>query len=519
MTTKKTITGKQEILLDLQKRVNDKILEQNNFDLLKKLVEKADTLDEAIKIAELGTTYKRTGFHFDKRLEKPQNECQSISYFKKNNELSFETDPNAITHKLIVGDNYPALLNLLVEYKGKIDVIYIDPPYGKDNMGEFANTNYDNAITRDNLLSMLYPRLYLAKLLLSDSGVIFCSIDDRNQAYVKGLFDEVFEENNFVGTLIHQRAKGGGQAKHIVKGHDYIHTFAKNINNIELARKKIIQGKTIEINGEQYIKNDDVVRKVFGKYESGEDRRCFYEQLVEYKGEQKKKEVDEKLKTGEYFLEKNKDGFSVICKYEKVDDAKSKVYSIIKILSEIGKNDLEDIGLTNFDYPKPVELISRLVELMGNKSAIILDFFAGSGTTGQAVLELNKEDGGNRQFILVTNNEKTDINPNGIAIDVTSKRLKRVMDGKCYDGTDNFDWLKKNEPLGDNLLVMDIGNVANFEAVEGKTAFDVIDERLYGNEKFVTVKEKIEWVCNNFEVTQKRSESDKDWEKRIRGEE
>lgn len=94
--------------------------------------------------------------------------------------------------KLIIGDNYQALQNLLIQYRGKIDVIYIDPPYGKDSMGEFAKTNYNNAITRDNLLSMLYPRLVLARQLLSDGGVIFCSIDDKNQAYVKCLFDEIF---------------------------------------------------------------------------------------------------------------------------------------------------------------------------------------------------------------------------------------------------------------------------------------------------------------------------------------
>ena len=166
---------------ELEKRVKEQILERSNYDLLKKLIEKADTLDEAIKIAELGTTYKRTGFHFDKRLEK---QSDTITYFKKNEALSFVTDPQAITHKLIIGDNYPALLNLLIEYKGRINVIYIDPPYGKDSMGEFAETNYDNAITRDNLLSMLYPRLMLARQLLSDDGVIFCSIDDKNQAYV-----------------------------------------------------------------------------------------------------------------------------------------------------------------------------------------------------------------------------------------------------------------------------------------------------------------------------------------------
>lgn len=112
--------------------------------------------------------------------------------------MSFENDKNAITHKLIIGDNYPALLNLLITYREKIKMIYIDPPYGKDDLGEFAKTNYENAITRDNLLSMLKPRLQIAKMLLKDDGVIFCSIDDRNQAYVKCLFDDIFGERNFI---------------------------------------------------------------------------------------------------------------------------------------------------------------------------------------------------------------------------------------------------------------------------------------------------------------------------------
>ena len=188
-------TSKTDLLNELKRRVEDKILEPTNYELLKKLIEKADTLDEAIMIAELGTTYKRTGFHFDKRLEKLSD---TIKYFKKNDALSFETDPSKKHHKLIIGDNYPALLNLLIEYKGSVDVIYIDPPYGKDTMGEFAQTNYQNAITRDNLLSMLYPRLLLARRLLSNDGTIFCSIDDRNQAYVKALFDDVFGESSFL---------------------------------------------------------------------------------------------------------------------------------------------------------------------------------------------------------------------------------------------------------------------------------------------------------------------------------
>lgn len=137
------------------------------------------------------------------------------------------------------------------------------------------------------------------------------------------------------------------------------------------------------------------------------------------------------------------------------------------------------------------------------KDSLILDFFAGSGTTGHAVLDLNKSDGGNRTFILCQINEKTEENPKGIAYDVTSKRLKRIMTGECYDGTKDFPWLKDNQPYGGNLDVYEIESVANFENTPGKSPFDVIDETLYGKEKFKTVKEKIDWVCSNFEKTQK----------------
>ena len=157
-----------------------------------------------------------------------------------------------------------------------------------------------------------------------------------------------------------------------------------------------------------------------------------------------------------------------------------------------------------FENPKPTKLLKAIVFLGSIKDdAIVLDFFAGSGTTGQAVLELNKDDGGNRTFILCTNNEITDSNPNGIAYDVTSKRLKRVMTGKCYDGTDDFEWIKKNEALGGNLEVMEIAEVSNIEQQEALSAFDVINEKLYGQDFTLSVEDKIRWVCENFSVTQK----------------
>ena len=130
---------KQELIAEIEKRVEDHVLEPSNAELLNKLIIQADNDNEALSIATLGTMYKKTGLHFDARLEPITT--HDIRYFRKNTELSFHTDDSKPTHKLIIGDNYEALQNLLVQYTGAIDVIYIDPPYGKDSMGEFAQTN------------------------------------------------------------------------------------------------------------------------------------------------------------------------------------------------------------------------------------------------------------------------------------------------------------------------------------------------------------------------------------------
>jgi len=352
---------------------------------------------------------------------------------------AISNDDGKPTHILIEGDNFHALTCLNYTHKGTIDVIYIDPPYNTgsdgfvykdkrvlDKFPDGTTVPTDHPLRHSYWLSFMYKRLELAKNLLSKRGVIFISIDDNEQANLKLLCDQVFGEKNFVGTLIHQRAKGGGQAKHIVKGHDYILLYASFINNISLARKKVLQQKTFEINGEFYIKNDDVIRKTFGKYDKSlGDRRCYYEELEKYKGVDKKNEVDELIKKGVYFLELNKEGMHTICEYVKVDDATSKLYSIIKVLSEEGKKELEELGIENFSYPKPVDIIKQLIEAgtFVSKSSTILDFFAGSGTTMHATMQLNEEDGGHRQCILVQQNE------NNICEAVTYERNKRVMQG------------------------------------------------------------------------------------------
>ena len=523
---------KKDILSDLDKRLADKVIEPANYELLTKLIKQAENSDEAVKIAELGTTYKRTGFHFDKRLEKPS---QDITYFKKNKSLSFIADSNSITHKLIIGDNYPALLNLLIEYRGKVDVIYIDPPYGKDSMGEFAKTNYENAITRDNLLSMLYPRLVLAKQLLSDKGVIFCSIDDRNQAYVKGLFDEVFEERNFVGCA--PRKTGAGAAA--TRGDDELRDCKDYLliykQNRTVFKKKIVGQK-------EYLLSDEFGKYRLGQFQaSGSDAtekarpNLYYPIFLLSNGslstqfhqdnttqtilpKQINGENGRWMWTADKFEKDSKqyivwNGYSLQRKIYYNENEDQNIYQVEKLWldnfsNSSGTNEVNNIfnrkGI--FNNPKPVDLIKWCINLHPSQNAICLDFFAGSGTTGQAVLELNKQDGGKRKFILVSNNEKTDLTPNGIAYDVTSKRLKRIMTGKCYDGSADFKWVKEHQPLGDNLEVCEITSVANFETTPGKTPFDVIDETLYGKEKFNTVREKTEWVCDNFEGTQKRLE-------------
>lgn len=521
----------QSLIDDINKRVSDKILEQSNADLLIKLIKNADSLDEAINIASLGTTYKKTGLHFDKRLEKLSN---TINYFKKNEDLSFHTDDTKPTNKLIIGDNYQALQNLLIQYKNKINVIYIDPPYGKDSMGEFAKTNYNNAITRDNLLSMLYPRLQLAKQLLSDDGVIFCSIDDKNQAYVKCLFDEVFGESNLIASFPKKGTGGRQDSTHFAVVHEYLLGYARNINNFKAGEIETEKKFKYYDNNKKLRYNTQLLRK-WGDSARRKDRpKCFYpifynetdntislepdkgsvaiypmlDEDNEGRWRWGKSTMRDGIDNGLIEIVKKGDEYIPYEKlYENPDDSSSKLFStwIDDVDTTTGAKLVKKIlPKDNFGYPKAVDYIFKILQMANVKEdSIILDFFAGSGTTGQAVLEMNNELGRNMSFILCQLNEKTDENPNGIAYDVTSKRLKRVMTGECYDGTKDFPWIKDNSPYCGNLDVYELESVANFESTEGKTPFEVIDETLYGKEKFSTVKEKIDWVCSNFEKTQK----------------
>ena len=518
---------KSSIIEEINRRYEDHSIEETNAALIKRLVQKSETINDALMIWNLGTRFSKTGIQFDRDFEKVLDEKDTIHYLKRNPKLSFKTDENAPLHKLIIGENFYALKNLLISYRGKVDVIYIDPPYGKDSMGEFAATNYHNALSRDNLLTMLEIRLEIAKMLLSDTGVIFCSIDDKNQAYVKCLFDDIFGERNFVANMP-RKTRTSATTKsdaELQVLHDYVIMYFKDRKNAELKQNKIGE-KTYPYSdgrGRYYV----VPLQDNGPHGTRTARpNLYYPIYVDDKGcfslevnNNSKKYLPKMHKNDdgcwmwsrEKFI-KDKDDLTihndtVYIKHYYCEEEYQNKYQKYKTWLDVYTNSSGTIelgnilGKGNFDNPKPLSLIKWLVDLSNNPDATVLDFFAGSGTTAQAVQELNKEDGGSRECILVQMDEKTATTPNGIPTDVTSKRLKRVMTGSCYDGSADFEWIKKHAPIGGNLDVYEIGEVSVYEDNEGQSAFDVIDETIYGCEKFGSLKERVDWICSNFSIT------------------
>ena len=280
--------------------------------------------------------------------------------------------------------------------------------YDEDENRLFKNTDTNGRFHSD-WCSMIYSRLMLARALLKDDGAIFVSIDDNEQTNVKKLCEEVFGESNKIAEFVVIRAEGGGMAKQVIKGHDYLFVYAKNITKFSpLGKPKDIRGKIIERNGEKYWIQEDWLRKEFGKYGN-----CHYEEILECKGQEKLDEINLGLKNGEYILVPKSNGMNVVGKLRNVKADSSRFYSVLKHLSANGIKDLQALNLEKyFSYPKPVSLIRELISGMTIFSSkdgdIVLDFFSGSATTAHAVMQLNAEDGGHRKFIMVQLPEKCD---------------------------------------------------------------------------------------------------------------
>lgn len=361
-------------------------------------------------------------------------------------------------HILIEGDNIDALVALTYTHEGKIDVIYIDPPYNTGNKDFVYNDSFvdkENPYRHSSWLSFISKRLKIAKRLLSDKGVIFISIDDNEQAQLKLLCDEIFGEKCFVTQIIWRKKTGALDAKGISTTTEYILTYCKTESSIETSFSK--DETAYDINRFKY--RDDFYEERGPFYYDTLDRGGLrYSDSLNYpirlpNGKQiyphgresflndgwtwkwGKEKVDWGIKNGFIEIqksEKNPSGYSVRYKvYMNVDNDGNKIKRtaphknlINDILNADAAAIMKDIfGDNVFKYSKPYILISRLISFINNPDAIILDFFAGSGTTLHATMALNSEDGGHRQCILVTNNE------NRICEDVTYVRNRKVIEG------------------------------------------------------------------------------------------
>lgn len=352
-------------------------------------------------------------------------------------------------HALIEGDNYAGLLALLGTHKGKINCIYIDPPYNTGNKDFVYNDKFvdkEDGWRHSKWLSFMSERLKLAKGLLSDDGVIFISIDDNEQAQLKLLCDGIFGESNFINCAVWNKKKTHGRgATGMLDHHEYILIYCKNRQDKSLFGL-LPDAKYIK----QFKYEDDVDRYRLLPFEKSgnadQDRpKCKYPLihsgisiLPKKQWWRWGKETYEKNKHLVEFV-KNKDGEYIPYTKDYLDLNNRRIIPssiVCEMYNSSGVQDIKDIfGKIVFSNPKPKTLIKYIYNMLQNKSATILDFFAGSGTTFHAVAELNKEDGGNRQCILMTNNE------NQICEKITYQRCKKVIEGyttpkgKVIEGT------------------------------------------------------------------------------------
>ena len=392
----------------------------------------------------------------------------STATLKPRKEESVDFD--SAGHVFIEGENLEVLKVLQKSYFSKIKMIYIDPPYNTgtdsfiypDNFSEskdeylkragkmdeegyltreglFHKNSKDSGRYHSNWLSMMYPRLFLARNLLREDGVIFVSIDDNEVHNLRMIMNEIFGEENFIVQFIWQKGAGTqNDNNYVAISHEYILCYARSIENCrfyhlpptpEMLRTYDLEDEFVKTRGKHTLRNlDDFslgdrpglhydITCPDGTVLKGTEHRwrCD-EKKFNWRIEQKRI-VYEKNSSGvwevfykQYINEKKEeiifDEFGNLLSYGKIPDS-----LLLKVaLTGDGTKDIGSLFGNGrvFPYPKPAALISQLVRISTMNDDVIMDFFAGSGTSSQAILELNREDGGNRKFILVQLPEKTD---------------------------------------------------------------------------------------------------------------
>ncbi len=357
-----------------------------------------------------------------------------------------DADDNLIIH----GDNLNALKALLPRYAGRVKCIYIDPPYNTGNEGWVYNDNVNSLLMRewlkangpvdgedlerhDKWLCMMWPRLHLLRELLADDGVIFVSIDDNEQHHLRMMMDEIFGEECFKNSLIIRRGTKNVQSQFdtidaLATGHDTLLLYSKS-NNLRMPKL------TSEAEDESPGKWDTFWRgterptmryELFGIHPKGGQWRWSEERArlaVQNYETYREMYASEWTLDNYYGLINQGEGRSL--DFVRLDLEGTVQYYVpprnYRILSDVWM-DLRTAGrFTEFPHEKHIELVMRMINWLTDKDDVILDSFAGSGTTAHAVLGLNKEDGGNRKFILVECEDYAD--------SITAERVRRVING------------------------------------------------------------------------------------------
>lgn len=384
-----------------------------------------------------------------------------------------ENSQNLIIH----GDNLEALKGLLPYYVGKIKCIYIDPPYNTGNegwvyndkvnspkikkwLGKVVGPESEDLCRHDKWLCMMYPRLKLLHTLLRDDGYIFISIDDNEFQNLRSILDEIFQEDNFIATFVwNKKNVVQNDARFVSVNHEYVVCYIKKLGD----NKFNLLPRTAELNARYSNPDNDPRGKwtsVALQAKSGSESNVYeivFPNGVKWKpvpGTYPRLTKDALLRAyHEKRLWFGKTGKNVPRFKKYLNEVKQGVVSNSLLFSgDVGstqsaKERLKKLlGKNVFETPKPVPLIKRFIQLSCGKEDIILDSFAGSGTTGEAALAQNKEDGGDRKFILVELEDN-------VAKPVTAERIKNVI--KEYKNKDNFEFCELDKPLFDETGQID----------------------------------------------------------------
>ncbi|MGH8434544.1 MAG: site-specific DNA-methyltransferase [Pseudomonas sp.] len=365
-------------------------------------------------------------------------------------EASSETPANSTDNHIVHGDNLEALKGLLPEFEGKVKCIYIDPPYNTGNEGWVYNDNVNDPRIKkwlgqvvgkegedmsrhDKWLCMMYPRLKLLHRLLADDGTIWLSIDDNAAALVRLVLDEVFGAANFVTCVVWEKADSPrNSANQFSTDHDYILVYSKRPNWVPARLSRTAESDAIYQNTDAdprgpWIPGDPFANKPYSKglYSiPGPTGREFSPPPGRFwrVSEERLRELDD---DGRIWWGPTGEARPSIKRYlsEVADLVPRTLWKKDVGSNRTSKNEMRAIfsETSSFDTPKPSSLIGRILEIAADKDALILDSFAGSGTTAHAVLKLNAQDGGSRRFILI---EMMDY-----AETLTAERVRRVMGG------------------------------------------------------------------------------------------